>query len=476
MLGVKHELSRSHVDVRHLAQCWVLGASLASSGCQHSRAAIEPPSGRDAAAPPSSEHAVDTGCAGLDLGPGPYDARFDIAQELAPGEETEICEIQETGDQDIWMNSSQLLLSPGSHHGLLWQTSYLTLPDSDLQGDPIVLGKVVPCRGGANGRYAVTRPLAGSQGRDNITGAGVYPADVALRVPPHSYVVLDLHMLNATQSATSACMKVGLTGVAAQQVKYQAGVLFMYNTFITVPAGQASRARLACPVPKDVMLATAASHMHKLGVGYSAKWLDGDPFEPATSVRETLYATTNWDDPSDTIWSEPRALRAGDFIDYTCEYQNPSDMDVAQGLGTTDEMCMFTGAYWPDDRAFDFCARAGSGSDASGSAGYSIGTGQLDGQGFIDCVLNADYAGGASEQCSTALCKNYAARYAWQSCFTQACPAIGRYTRSYLDCLGDNNDACTQQCPAGSGICVLDCFASDKCKRETDALLATACD
>jgi hypothetical protein len=137
---------------------------------------------------------------------------------------------------------------------------------------------------------------------------------------------------------------------------------------------------------------------------------------------------------------------------------------------------MFTGAYWPHDLAFDFCARAGSGIEATGSAGYSIGTGQLDAQGFMDCVLNADYAGGAAEQCSAERCKNYPARYAWQSCFTQACPALGRYTRAYVDCLGDNTDACTQQCAGAAGTCVLDCFREDKCKRESDALLATACD
>jgi hypothetical protein len=374
------------------------------------------------------------------------------------------------------MNRSELRLSPGSHHGLLWQTTYRELPDVDLQGDTISLGKAVPCQGGANGRYAVTRTLAGSQGRTNITGAGVFPDDVALALPAHSYVVLDLHMLNATPHATNACLKVGLVGIAKQQVKQEGGVLFMYNSFVTVPAGQASRARLACPVPKDVMLATAVSHMHKLGVGYQANWLDGDPFDPATSVRDTLYTTTDWDDPIDTVWPEPRALRAGDFIDYTCEYQNPSDHDVAQGLGTSDEMCMFTGAYWPQDLAFDYCARAGSGIEATGSAGYSIGTGQLDAQGFMDCVLSADYAGGAAEQCSAERCKNYPARYAWQSCFTQACPALGRYTRAYVDCLGDNNDACTQQCAGAAGTCVLDCFREDKCKRESDALLATACD
>jgi hypothetical protein len=137
-------------------------------------------------------------------------------------------------------------------------------------------------------------------------------------------------------------------------------------------------------------------------------------------------------------------------------------------------MCMFVGAYWPHDEALEYCARAGMGLEATGSAGYSIGTGELDGAGFKDCVLYAKYDGGASEQCSFAHCQNYAARYARQACFTRACPAIGRYTRAYLDCLGDISDACKQQCSKSPGNCVLECF-DDKCKAQTEALLTTSC-
>jgi hypothetical protein len=451
--------------------------AFAAAGCGSGSSSANSARTPDAAQPPPSMATGEAqpGCAELDVDPTKYDATFELGRELAASDEIEICAVQQTGDKDIWLNSTDVRLSAGSHHGLLWQTAYTTLPEADSEGDPIVVGQTVPCPGGANGRFKVTRPLAGSQGRVNGTGVGAFPKDVAMHVPAHSYVVLDLHMLNATDRSAGACMKVGIHGIPKDRVKQEGGVLFFYNPFITVAAGQSAHARMACPVTRDISLGSAVSHMHKSGVGYEAKWLDGDPLEPGTQLREMLYTTTQWDEPIDTVWPTPRALKAGDFIDYTCEYQNQTSHDVAQGLGTNDEMCMFVGSYWPYDEALQYCARPGTGFDASASAGYSIGSGELDGPGFKDCVLNANYDGGAGEQCSFAHCKNYPARYAWQACFTRACPAIGRYTRAYLDCLADNGDACKQQCNTGPAGCALDCI-DDKCKTETAALMTTPCE
>jgi hypothetical protein len=414
-------------------------------------------------------------CAALEMKPEAHAVTFEVGTTLDPGEELELCSLQQIGSEDIWLNSTDLVLTTGSHHGLLWLTSYTELPDTDLAGNPIELGKTTPCPGGANGQYAVTRPIAGSQGRFNLTAPGVLPSDVAMKVPANAYVVTDLHMLNAKDTPADACMKVGINSVPRAQVKQEAGVLFFYDPFIAIPAGGTARARMACPITQDIMLKSAVSHMHKHAIGYEASLLDGDPFEPKTKTLMSLYRTTEWDSPEDTLWNAPLALKAGQFIDYHCDYENKTDRDVAQGLQTRDEMCMLEGVYWPNDQGLGFCAQAGGTVNDSGANGYEIGSGDLDGAGFLGCFWGADYAGGATEQCGLANCKNNSARYQWQSCFTRACSAIGRYTRPFLNCIGGKGADCDTRCDAQDSNCIFSCF-QETCKPEIDALNTTECD
>jgi len=413
------------------------------------------------------------GCKAVQLpNPREYDLQIQLGTSLAPGEEGEFCAIQQVGDRDLWLNWSDTVLSAGSHHGLLWQASYEgELPEKDRQGDPIELGKLKPCEGGANSRFNVRGVLAGSQGSTNSTARGVLPADIALHVPARSYVVMNFHMLNASEKPLEPCMKVGIHGIDKDKVSQEAGVLFFYNGNIAVPAGGSASARMACPITQPISLKTAVSHMHARGVGYEAKWLDGDPYADETEIVEMLYETTQWDAPRDTVWSEPKQLEAGDFIDYACHYENQGDREIAQGLDTTDEMCMFQGVYWPRNDAMSFCSDPKTGDDA----GYQIGAGELDGKAFVSCVLGADYEGGATEGCGRAECRNYGARYQLQSCFTQACPAIGRYTQSYFNCLGAHSAECDKDC-AGDVGCTLSCLNTQHCQQPLQAVQGTSCD
>jgi hypothetical protein len=440
--------------------------------------ASTPDAGRDVMDP--AEHVPEPkGCASLPIDATAHEVVFEIWQELAPGEEMEVCSLQSTGPNDIWLNSTQSALSPGAHHGLLFLTGYTELPEVDLQGEPIELGKVVPCESGPNVRFGVTKPLSGSQGPTNITEAGILPSDVAVRIPANSYVVMDFHMLNATDAWIDACFKVGIDGIPENRVQHEAGVLLLYNPFITVPAGRPSRARMACPVTRDISLKSTVSHMHARGVRYEAQWLDGDPFEPLTASVQILHETTEWESPPQTVWEQPLQLRAGDWIDYVCEYENPGDRDIAQGLDTVDEMCMLNGIYWPEDQSLSYCVPRGGDLTSVGAAGYAIGSGKLDGPAFINCVLSADYGGGATEQCGFYNCKNYGSRYAWQACFTQACEAIGKHTRAYMECLIANVEACGTECQqtasSDSNVCLLGCL-QDSCQSEDAALRGSECE
>jgi hypothetical protein len=78
--------------------------------------------------------------------------------------------------------------------------------------------------------------------RSNALRAGVLPDNVALRVEAEDILLLNFHMVNTTFGGIDACYKVNLNSIDASQVEQEAGLFFLYNPFITVPASRA-RAR-----------------------------------------------------------------------------------------------------------------------------------------------------------------------------------------------------------------------------------------
>jgi hypothetical protein len=404
--------------------------------------------------------------------PNEYDVQVQLGTTLEAGNEGEFCAIQRVGDRDLWLNWSDTVLSVGSHHGLLWQSAYQgDLPETDSLGDPIELGKLRPCEGGANSRFRVMGVLAGSQGATNTTAKGVLPPDAALHIPANSYVVMNFHMINTTEDTLEPCMKVGIHSIDKAQVAKEAGVIFFYNSNIAIPAGEAATARMACPITQDISLKSAVSHMHRRGMGYDAELLSGDPYASDTHTVEMLYTTDEWDAPVDTIWTEPKQLQAGQYIDYACHYQNNETHDIAQGLDTTDEMCMFIGVYWPRNDGLSFCFDPKTGADTS----YQIGSGKLDGKKFLSCVESSHLGAGAAENCGRAECADYGARFHLQNCFTQSCPAVGKYSQAYFNCLGANAETCGAECVGKAASCTLTCLNEQHCQAQVQALNDTAC-
>jgi len=393
------------------------------------------------------------GCDAVEMDPADYDGVYQVGKHLQPGEETEVCALYQTGPKDLWMNYSDVVQSAGSHHGILWLTTLTEMPLVDNLGEPVELGKIVPCDGTVVRFDGAAHPISGGQGAGNEDSPkGVMPDNVAIKVPANSFVIADLHMINVQPEPVDACMKVGLKGIPAKQVKYEAGPFFMYDIMINAPGEGTGTARQACPITHDTFLATGVSHMHARGVGYKAKWLDGDPFDAATKVKKVLYEGTEWEAPVADRYSTPLKLKAGDWIDFHCDYDNPEDRDVANNTETRDEMCMFIGVSWPYDRSQAECASPGHGiNDNAGGGGYQIGNGDGTGTDFLGCFwanltrpgatdFQSGYSGHTPEE--------YAATYDFQGCFVDSCEAIGPYTRPYFECVANNVGSCQEECTA----------------------------
>ena len=85
---------------------------------------------------------------------------------------------------------------------------------------------------------------------------------------------------------------------------------------------------------------------------------------------EEIYTTDRWEQVPAGDFAPPLQVKAGDALDFRCDYMNPEAREVVQGLTTRDEMCMLIGPYYPRDPLFDMCF-----SDAGFPAESWIGSG-----------------------------------------------------------------------------------------------------
>jgi hypothetical protein len=361
------------------------------------------------------------GCDAIDL-PAPKageGVQVTIDVPLGPGEERQVCKLVLVATK-VNLNWSEGIYTKGSHHGLTARTMYRdALPTENIRGETVDGSKVATCES-LGSDWDVLSVIAGGHGvgessRTTLNTKGMMPDDVALKIDAKEVLLMNFHMFNVTDHPIHACYKQNLYSIPDKQMKREAGTMFYYNSFLTVPARQRATAKMACPVSHDVTLGAQVSHMHKRGVGYTATLLDGDPLEGGREIAN-LYEGTAWDEPIVNVNTPVHELTAGQWIQWQCDYENTEDQNIAQGQWTSDEMCMFLGTYWPRSSEMDWCMAPGSTDSYSASRLLSNGT--MNGAQFLDCWNSSPQIIGGGGPDSNA------ERYASQRCFTQSCEKV----------------------------------------------------
>lgn len=404
--------------------------SIALGGCTNddhpSKPMHETPAddgGGGAAEPKDAATSMD-GCDALELAPPPAGHGVQIVTEMTldPGTERQTCRLVMTGE-DINLNAANGIFTDGSHHATVWRTSHTdAIPTVNVTGQTLDTSGPVDClsSGDWNGTGVITAGHSVAAPADLAEKINhPLPDGIAYKIKGNEVLLMNFHMANFTDHVVHACYKQNLPSIPDDEVKQEAGLMFFYNTFITIPAKSTATADMACPVTKDVTVMSAVSHMHRRGDGYTATLLDGDPIAGGKKVQE-LYKSPEWNEPAPNIFDPPLALKAGQWIRWACDYENTEQRDVAQGQQTTDEMCMFVGAYWPRNPGWEQCGFDG--------AGRNFGTGKMNGAQFVDCWNNSTkqlglYGGGASDSQS---------RYAAQRCVTESCPNVSALASDYI--------------------------------------------
>jgi hypothetical protein len=345
---------------------------------------------------------------------------------IPAGVEAEHCQLLRAPEgEDLWVQRDEVRFTQGSHHVLVYETPYDTLPTQKEDGTPIDPNAVFDCTDGATKGFQITKLVGGSQNGEGDSLLS-FPEGVAMRVRAGAVLLLNAHYVNASDKDLTPEVRVNIYTIPKEEVKTQGDLLFLYNPLIKAPASASSSARMRCPVHTDITIANVQSHMHRRGVGYAASVEGQDPF----------YTNTSWANVPVKRFEPGLVVKAGSVLDYHCDYTNPEAHDVYQGPRSTDEMCMLIGSYYPADPATSACRSA----DGKSMAGEWVGQGKATCAETLGCVQKAF--------------SQKEALHGVTDCMIAADPAVSKESSAAVDCIFSNKDPVTA------------------CKTEIDACLA----
>jgi hypothetical protein len=329
---------------------------LSALGCGGSSPSHPPAPGTSAsdASPPSN---------GCDLGLCPPDParglQLTLDAKIQPGEENRFCKYVLFHDAHEYSRMEHRYTTP-SHHIVLYPT---TLAAGTLEGQThVTLDQVFSCD------TVVDRKQAGLIYAAQTPEAVIdYPAGVAYPIAAGQIGLIEYHVINPGRAAVDVKFRMNLEFVQGDVQNY-AGTLFFYNSRIVIQPRSKATVQAHCELPQDLTLVYGASHMHARGVSQRS-WLIGIN----GGVAMPLFDTKDWSEPRTKTYDPPIALHAGQFIGFSCDYENLENRTIHEGPKTTDEMCMAPfGYYAPKDApAMDFdhrlCWTKGSGAVFSGT-------------------------------------------------------------------------------------------------------------
>lgn len=376
--------------------------------------------------------------------------QFRMTSTVEPGQEIERCKLVQVPPEGLFVTRDELRFSQGSHHVLLYRTPYTEIPAKMRDGTPVNGAEVHDCNDGAPRSWKVNGIVAGSQSTEGDSFLGNLPEGVALKIEPGTVLVMNTHYLNASSESLEVEARINLHTIPPEQVKVEAGILFHYNDYIRIPAKGTSSARMRCVIPHDISVARLQSHMHRRGVGSVTNVVSKDG-----SMQE-VYTSSSWEDVPVRDFAPALSVKAGQSLDFRCDYANNEARDVMQGLTTRDEMCVLLGAYFPRDPLVEDCE------DEQGySAETWVGSGSATCAETVSCALSAkdpDDDGGNE----------------LFGCVVNGCPGAADAISSALHCYRTGGrGACESECEKGPASCSV--CTETACKPVVDACQATSC-
>lgn len=252
-------------------------------------------------------------------------------------------------DTDVWVNTVELEQDMMSHH-----SNWTFSPESKYPGED----GVWPCkdRGYDQLSAAVAGGVIYAQSTQATHEVQRFPPGAAVRIPAHSRIIGDVHILNVLDTSVTGHTRLTLYTLPEAEVVHKLTPFHLTYDELDIPPHASSRFSGTCTLDADYQAAVGAPyapkvyyalpHTHKLGTRF---FLDvvGGPLDKQSLIDVVGFngeaRGRNYDPPIDLAGSTGLA--------FGCEFENPRDEAVHWGFGDQ-EMCEMLG-FMEMDAAFE---------------------------------------------------------------------------------------------------------------------------
>jgi hypothetical protein len=236
---------------------------------------------------------------------------------LNPGEEAFKCQnFANTTGKDIAVIQASATMAKGSHHMFVYY-------DPSFNSDVAL----TDCSGTEFHDFLLL-----TQSPDETQ---TYPAGVGRVLHSNNGFRFGMHYLNTTTDPLQANVSARFDYVDTSAVQHLAAQMELNQGLLAVPPGTSTQTH-TFPIPYDISMIYAISHMHKQGTHFKA-----------ATATQTLYETTVWDEPAPKLYDPPIQIPANSTITYGCDYNNATGMTLTFGESAQkNEMCIFFGVFY----------------------------------------------------------------------------------------------------------------------------------
>ena len=191
-------------------------------------------------------------------------------------------------------------------------------------------GAVAPC---ASGGLTLAPFTFGASGP---TSTLAYPDTVGATISQTTGFTLFTHYINTTSSPIMTHVSLTLYTAVAGAVTQHAGAIFLDNTTMSVPPGT-QKSTASYTLAQSVNILASTSEMAQAATNFTA-----------TAGSQTLFTTTEWNQPPTTVFATPLAIPTGTLITWSCTDNNVTGTTLAFGESIrTNVKCVSLSFFYP---------------------------------------------------------------------------------------------------------------------------------
>lgn len=237
--------------------------------------------------------------------------------------------------EEIWVNAVELTQDESSHH-----SNWTFVPDDKFVGDD----GVWPCkdRGYSQLEAALYGGVVYAQSTQASHEVQKFPNGAAVRVPPYSRIIGDVHLLNTTSEDITGTAKLTLYGLPVDEVEVKLVPFHLSYEGLNIPPLSSSRFTGMCLLdskfgglgqPFEMDIYFVLPHYHALGQSFFLNELggpkDGEP---------VFYIGPYDGEAHGKAYDPPYRVAGAEGFSFGCDFTNPRDEYIKYGLGDQ-EMC-----------------------------------------------------------------------------------------------------------------------------------------